>query len=108
MAGGDARSAAAEAFRYKSEIEERDDTIEVLRREIRALGKEHVPTVFYAVGSSQINGLGIQKNGNFFYSLNMSNSEPPTSPPRKKLCQVPPSTGQMQSSFELYITLKVT
>ena len=39
MAGGDARSAAAEAFRYKSEIEERDDTIEALRRDIRALGK---------------------------------------------------------------------
>ena len=39
MAGGDARSAAAEAFRYKSEIEERDDTIEALRREIRALGE---------------------------------------------------------------------
>ena len=37
--GGDARSAAAEAFRYKSEIEERDDQIEALRREIRALRK---------------------------------------------------------------------
>ena len=37
--GGDARSAAAEAFRYKSEIEEREDQIEALRREIRALRK---------------------------------------------------------------------
>ncbi len=37
--GGDARSAAADAFRYKSEIEERDDQIEALRREIRALRK---------------------------------------------------------------------
>ncbi len=46
MAGGDARSAAAEAFRYKSEIEERDDTIEALRREIRALGKKNVQTVY--------------------------------------------------------------
>ena len=38
-AGGDARSAAADAFRYKSEVEERDDQIEALRREIRGLSK---------------------------------------------------------------------
>ena len=38
-AGGDARSAAADAFRYKSEVEERDDQIEALRREIRGLSE---------------------------------------------------------------------
>ena len=46
--GGDARSAAAEAFRYKSEIEERDDQIEALRREIRAL-REYIRGLTYYV-----------------------------------------------------------
>ena len=57
--GGDARSAAAEAFRYKSEIEERDDQIEALRREIRGLRKyitDH-KMIAYRLGQSNLSAI---------------------------------------------------
>ena len=47
-AGGDARSAAADAFRYKSEVEERDDQIEALRREIRGLSQWYFSFFYFA------------------------------------------------------------